>query len=171
MLKIMQRNFGLCCARTPSGNVAGFQNHRSHNAGTGSVGVPLHGNMIRRPPTLIPMVEDDLADMRQLVEKQREEYEDRVKSFQKMKELVERPASEDDSQHFAELMELLRDDEIRERERQRKLGILPGSTGVYFLIAVALFFIYPNDHGRIQIDIATRMYTYQTSSTYVKKCL
>ncbi|KAF9219629.1 hypothetical protein BS17DRAFT_789091 [Gyrodon lividus] len=81
--------------------------------------------MIRRPPTMIPMNDADVQDIRELVAHQKAQYDQKQKTLLHMQKIAERPLAEDDPAAMAFLRQL--SDRAREREeRNKRLGILPG---------------------------------------------
>lgn len=83
--------------------------------------------MIRRPPTMIPMTDADIQDIRALVAQQKAAHETRQKVLLKMKKLTEVPdpvAEDSTATLFRQLT-----DKVREHdERHKRLGIPPGKS-------------------------------------------
>ncbi|KAF8813806.1 hypothetical protein BYT27DRAFT_7083278 [Phlegmacium glaucopus] len=77
--------------------------------------------MIRRNPTLIPMSDLDVQDVRDMVAKQRSDLQSRQQLIAKMKRLAESPnMSKDDMAMFEQLKEAIA------REKVKRLGLEPG---------------------------------------------
>ncbi|KAF8839470.1 hypothetical protein BDN67DRAFT_953361 [Paxillus ammoniavirescens] len=79
--------------------------------------------MIRRPPTMIPMTDADVQDIRLLVAHQKAQYDQKQKTLLHMQKLAERPVlAEDDPAARAFLRQMA--ERAREREeRDRRLGL------------------------------------------------
>ncbi|KAH7888511.1 hypothetical protein F5I97DRAFT_1803856 [Phlebopus sp. FC_14] len=83
--------------------------------------------MLRRPPTMIPMSDSDVQEIRELVAKQKKQYEHKQRTLLQMKKLSERPYTEDDPQAMAFFRQVA--EKMREREeRNKRLGIPPGQS-------------------------------------------
>ncbi|KAF9231456.1 hypothetical protein BU15DRAFT_56107 [Melanogaster broomeanus] len=108
--------------------------------------------MLRRPPTMIPMSDADVQDIRELVAHQKSQYDQKQKTLLHMKKIAERPFAEDDPAAMAFLKQM--SDRAREREeRNKRLGITPGqsSSCMFFflhaflsLLSVFLSFCLPS---------------------------
>jgi len=83
--------------------------------------------MIRRPPTMIPMTDADIQDVRALVVQQKAAYETRQKVFLKtMKKLPDLSGSITEDLTTTTLFQQLTDKVREHDERHRRLGIPPG---------------------------------------------
>ncbi|KAH7911998.1 hypothetical protein BJ138DRAFT_1149415 [Hygrophoropsis aurantiaca] len=83
--------------------------------------------MIRRTPTMIPMSDADVQDIRTLVAQQKQAYETKQKALFNLKKVAERPHHEDDLQSLMVIKQL---EAHREREEKHKrLGIPPAQSG------------------------------------------
>ncbi|KAH7929836.1 hypothetical protein BV22DRAFT_1029015 [Leucogyrophana mollusca] len=82
--------------------------------------------MIRRTPTMIPMSDSDVQDIRTLVAEQNARYEKKQKTLLQLKKVAERPPHEDDLQSLM-LIKQLESEHVRE-EKHKRLGILPEQT-------------------------------------------
>lgn len=78
--------------------------------------------MIRRNPTLIPMSDLDVQDIRDLVNKQKAEAMQAQLLVQKMKRIAENPTMQKED---VEMIEQLKAATLRQ-ERARRLGLIPG---------------------------------------------
>ena len=76
--------------------------------------------MIRRNPTMIPMNDTDVQDVRQLVARQKADGERKQRAMLKMKEMAERPTNKEDEQVFKSLKEMI-------AERNARLGVQDGA--------------------------------------------
>jgi hypothetical protein len=85
--------------------------------------------MIRRNPTLIPMSDLDVQDVRDLVAKQKEEVLATQKTMQIMKRVAERPLDQGDVQMFLQLKDFVTARKEKEKEREVRLGLQPGPSG------------------------------------------
>lgn len=78
--------------------------------------------MIRRNPTLIPMSDLDVQDVRDMVAKQRSELQNQQQLMAKIKRLAEDPnMSKDDIDMFEQLKEA-----VARTEKAKRLGLEPG---------------------------------------------
>lgn len=84
--------------------------------------------MIRRPPTMIPMTDADIQDVRALVAQQKAAHDARQKVLLKMKKLTELPDPVADDPTTATLFRQLTDKVREHDERHRRLGIPPGKS-------------------------------------------
>ncbi|KAL4080240.1 hypothetical protein V8B97DRAFT_2002703 [Scleroderma yunnanense] len=85
--------------------------------------------MLRRPPTMIPMNDSDVQEIRELVAQQKAQFEQKQRTLLQMKKIAERPFTADDPQAVAFLRLMSERAKAREREkeeRNRRLGIPPG---------------------------------------------
>jgi hypothetical protein len=76
--------------------------------------------MIRRNPTLIPMSDSDVQDVRDLVAKQKVDGERKQRAVARMKALADTPLKDMDMHVFNQLKELL--------EREKRLGMQKGAS-------------------------------------------
>jgi|ERR1700722_17708431 len=77
--------------------------------------------MIRRSPTLIPMTDVDVQDVRDLVAKQRADTQAHHKAMARMKRLAEKQVDEEDVQWFAQLKDVVSGIKAS-REREARLA-------------------------------------------------
>ena len=84
--------------------------------------------MIRRSPTMIPMTDADIQDVRDLVSKQKTLHETRQKVLLKMKKLTELPDPVAQETATASMFRQLTEKVREHDERHRRLGILPGKS-------------------------------------------
>ncbi|KAG1715746.1 hypothetical protein ID866_1414 [Astraeus odoratus] len=87
--------------------------------------------MLRRPPTMIPMSDSDVQEIRELVAQQKAQYEHKQKTLLQMKKIADRPFTADDPQGVAFLKMMSDKAKAREREKEeknRRLGIPPGES-------------------------------------------
>ena len=83
--------------------------------------------MIRRSPTMIPMTDSDIQDIRALVAQQKTTHDARQKML-KMKRITQPEAVAQDAAATSALFPQL-EDRLREHdERNRRLGIPPGKS-------------------------------------------
>lgn len=80
--------------------------------------------MIRREPTMIPMSDSDVQDVRDLVATQTAEYDRKQQIMNQMKIMAERPLTDEE---LPILMRVARQEKDR-LERERRLGIEPGTS-------------------------------------------
>jgi hypothetical protein len=96
--------------------------------------------MIRRSPTVIPMTDIDVQDVRDLVEKQRADAHKRQQVLQSMQRVVEQDgALDEDSVALLISMKAALNKEKEEKERQRRLG-MAGPAGKHPDISMSLDF-------------------------------
>jgi hypothetical protein len=79
--------------------------------------------MIRREPTMIPMSDSDVQDVRDLVTTQTAEYERKQHIMNQMKIMAERPLADE----LPILMQIARQEKER-LEREMRLGMEPGTS-------------------------------------------
>ncbi|KIK27946.1 hypothetical protein PISMIDRAFT_146870 [Pisolithus microcarpus 441] len=87
--------------------------------------------MLRRPPTMIPMSDSDVQEIRDLVAEQKALHEQKQKTLLQMKKIAERPFTTNDPQAVAFLRMMSEREKTREREkeeRNKRLGISPGQS-------------------------------------------
>ena len=87
--------------------------------------------MLRRPPTMIPMNDSDVQEIRELVAQQKAQFEQKQRTLLQMKKIAERPFTADDPQAAAFLKMMAERAKARERdkeERNKRLGIPPGQS-------------------------------------------
>ena len=84
--------------------------------------------MIRRPPTMIPMTDADIQEIRALVAQQKAAHETRQKALLKMKKLSEALDPVAEGSTTATLFRQLTDKVREHDERHRRLGIPPGKS-------------------------------------------
>jgi hypothetical protein len=77
--------------------------------------------MIRRNPTLIPMNDSDVEDVRAMVAKQKAEAERKHRAMARMKEMAERPTEVADEPVLRQLKDIV-------QERNVRLGIQKGGS-------------------------------------------
>jgi hypothetical protein len=75
--------------------------------------------MIRRNPTLIPMNDADVQDVRLLVARQKVDGDRKQRAYLRMKEMAERPIGEEDEQVLKSLKGMI-------AERNARLGVQDG---------------------------------------------
>jgi len=80
--------------------------------------------MIRREPTMIPMSDSDVQDVRDLVATQTVENERKQQIMNQMRIMAERPLTDEE---IPILMQVARQEKDR-LERERRLGIDPGTS-------------------------------------------
>jgi len=80
--------------------------------------------MIRREPTMIPMSDSDVQDVRDLVAAQKAEYDRKQQLMNQMKIMAERPLTDEE---VPILMHVARQEKDR-LERERRLGMEPGTS-------------------------------------------
>lgn len=76
--------------------------------------------MIRREPTMIPMSDSDVQDVRDLVAGQMADYEKTQQILNKMKAMAERPPGDEDVPAFLQQKD--------RSEKDKRLGIQPGTS-------------------------------------------
>jgi len=79
--------------------------------------------MIRRNPTLIPMSDLDVQDVRDLVARQKADTHTQHKAMAKMKRMAEKPLDEEDIQLFAQLKDVVTGLKAL-REKEARLGVV-----------------------------------------------
>ena len=79
--------------------------------------------MIRREPTMIPMSDSDVQDVRDLVATQTADYERKQQIMNQMKIMAERPLADE----LPILMQIARQ-EKEKLEREMRLGMEPGTS-------------------------------------------
>ncbi|KAG8213564.1 hypothetical protein J3R82DRAFT_10219 [Butyriboletus roseoflavus] len=84
--------------------------------------------MIRRPPTMIPMTDEDIQDVRALVAQQKAGHETRQKVLLRMKKLAELSDPIAEASATATLFRQLTDRAREQDERHKRLGIPPGKS-------------------------------------------
>jgi hypothetical protein len=77
--------------------------------------------MIRRNPTLIPMNDSDVEDVRAMVAKQKVDAERKQRAMARMKEVAERPIEAGDERMLRQLKDIV-------QERNARLGIQKGES-------------------------------------------
>jgi len=77
--------------------------------------------MIRRNPTLIPMSDSDVQDIRDIVARQKAEAYALQQAILRMKKIAEKPLDEEDIQMLLQLKNT-----TTAREKEMRLGIQPG---------------------------------------------
>ncbi|KAG7098756.1 hypothetical protein E1B28_000665 [Marasmius oreades] len=76
--------------------------------------------MIRRPPTLIPMTDNDVQDVRDMVAQQRAEVAYEKEMAEKLKKLADTPEVQPDDFAMLEQLKQVRDKQI---EKEKRLGL------------------------------------------------
>jgi hypothetical protein len=77
--------------------------------------------MIRRTPTLIPLNDSDVEDVRNMVAKQKADGERKQRAMARMKEVAERPLEAGDARVLRQLKDIV-------QERNARLGIQKGAS-------------------------------------------
>jgi hypothetical protein len=80
--------------------------------------------MIRRNPTLIPMSDLDVQDVRDLVARQKADTHNQHKAMAKMKRMAEKPLDDEDIQLFAQLKDVVTGLKAL-REKEARVGVTP----------------------------------------------
>jgi len=87
--------------------------------------------MLRRSPTMIPMNDSDVQEIRELVAQQKAQFEQKQRTLFRMKKFAEHQFSDEDPQAAAFLNMVSERTKARERdkeERNKRLGIPPGQS-------------------------------------------
>ncbi|KIM91922.1 hypothetical protein PILCRDRAFT_809914 [Piloderma croceum F 1598] len=123
--------------------------------------------MIRREPTMIPMSDSDVQDVRDLVATQTAEYERKQQIMNQMKIMAERPLADE----LPILMQIARQEKEREM-REMRLGMEPETSAGQTLGTDVSISAHPQpgpsamDRGRLtSMNIHSRMATAYGNST------
>ena len=93
--------------------------------------------MIRREPTLIPMTDLDVQDVRDMVAKQKTEIASHQALIVKMKRLANNPdMTTEDMEMYEQLKEALND---KGRDKAKRIGLDPGKSKEHIRCGLCLF--------------------------------